>query len=195
MPIGIKSGWGQYFVITITGGHENQYHCRYRDIVVPMILTTDSYTVASFPGSCGGGGKRAWYTLFAHAQFPQEFCGFGTSQILRCNIILSMIILSSVTLVVRCPRLMKPCLWSWSQSICRLFAMFMTEKMLLWLPTGFGKSMCYETLPFVFDHKEQSSTSCSSAYCSVVLVVSPLVSLMIRKRRVQGSHLSPLSLS
>jgi len=32
---------------------------------VPMILTTDSYTVASFPGSCGGGGKRrAWYTLF-----------------------------------------------------------------------------------------------------------------------------------
>ena len=24
----------------------------------------------------------------------------------------------------------------------------------LWLPTGFGKSVCYETLPFVFDHKE-----------------------------------------
>ena len=23
----------------------------------------------------------------------------------------------------------------------------------LWLPTGFGKSMCYEVLPFVFDDK------------------------------------------
>ena len=131
MPIGIKSGWGQYFVITITGGHENQYHCRYRDIVVPMILTTDSYTVASFPGSCGGGGKRAWYTLFAHAQFPQEFCGFGTSQILRCNIILSMIILSSVTLVwdvhvwwsrvfeaeARASAGYLPCLW-WKRCFC-----------------------------------------------------------------------------
>ena len=66
----------------------------------------------------------------------------------------------------------------------------------LWLPKGFGKSVCYETLPFVFDHKERSSTSCSSTNCSAVLVVSPLVSLMIdqvesrRKRCVQGSHLS-----
>ena len=49
----------------------------------------------------------------------------------------------------------------------------------LWLPTGFGKSVCYETLPFVFDHKEQSSTSCSSANCSVILFVSLLVSSMI----------------
>ena len=23
----------------------------------------------------------------------------------------------------------------------------------LWLPTGFGKSVCYELLPFVMDHK------------------------------------------
>ena len=23
--------------------------------------------LALFPGSCGGGGKRAWYTLFVHA--------------------------------------------------------------------------------------------------------------------------------
>jgi len=31
--------------------------------------------VASFPGSsaCVGGEKKAWYTLFAHAQFPQDF--------------------------------------------------------------------------------------------------------------------------
>ena len=24
----------------------------------------------------------------------------------------------------------------------------------LWSPTGFGKSVCYETLPLVFNHKE-----------------------------------------
>ena len=54
--------------------------------------------------------------------------------------------------------------------------------------------------PLGFDHKERSSTSCSSANCSVALVVSPLVSSMIdqveslRKQHVQGSHLSlPLS--
>ena len=30
--------------------------------------------LASFPGLlCAGGEKRAWYTLFAHAQFPQDF--------------------------------------------------------------------------------------------------------------------------
>ena len=68
--------------------------------------------------------KRAWYALFAHAQFLQEFCGFGKSRILRYNIIPSTIILSSVT---QCPCSMKPCLWSWSQSSCRLFAMFMTQ--------------------------------------------------------------------
>ena len=27
--------------------------------------------------SCVGGEKRAWYTLFAHAQFSQDFCEFG----------------------------------------------------------------------------------------------------------------------
>jgi len=31
--------------------------------------------VASFPGSRGGGGLAGQYTLLAHAQFPQEFCG------------------------------------------------------------------------------------------------------------------------
>ena len=46
----------------------------------------------------------------------------------------------------------------------------------LWLPTGFGKSICYETLPFVFNckHSEDgASGGCSVADggCSVALVV------------------------
>ena len=42
------------------------------------------------------------------------------------------------------------------------------KDVLLWLSTGFGKSVGNEALPFVmfvFDHKERSSTSCSSANC------------------------------
>ena len=47
----------------------------------------------------------------------------------------------------------------------------------LWLPTGFGKSICYETLPFVFIYKHSDCRT--SGGCSIVLVVSPLVSLMV----------------
>ena len=45
----------------------------------------------------------------------------------------------------------------------------------LWLPTGFGKSICYEVLPFLFDYK----SSRAGPRNSTVLVVSPLVSLMV----------------
>ena len=63
----------------------------------------------------------------------------------------------------------------------------------LWLPTGFGKSICYETLPFVFDYKLERVSGTTSS--SVVLVVSPLVSLMadqvssLRKRGVKAAIL------
>ena len=46
----------------------------------------------------------------------------------------------------------------------------------VWLPTGFGKSLCFECLPFVFDMKLGRVTGTNR---SVVLVVSPLVSLMV----------------
>ena len=64
----------------------------------------------------------------------------------------------------------------------------------LWLPTGFGKSICYETLPFVFDFKLERVSGTASS--SVVIVVSPLVSLMadqvasLRKRGVKAAILS-----
>ena len=46
----------------------------------------------------------------------------------------------------------------------------------VWLPTGFGKSICYQTLPFVFDSKlGRVNSQCGS----VVLVVSPLIALMV----------------
>ena len=42
----------------------------------------------------------------------------------------------------------------------------------VWLPTGFGKTVCFEVLPFMFDMK-------LGRVDSLVVVVSPLVSLMV----------------
>ena len=62
------------------------------------------------------------------------------------------------------------------------------------LPTGFGKLICFECLPFVFDFRHNRTGS--SSVRTTVLVVSPLVSLMIdqveslRKRGVSAAILS-----
>jgi ATP-dependent DNA helicase RecQ len=55
-------------------------------------------------------------------------------------------------------------------------AVYDGKDVFLWLPTGFGKSICYTTLPFVFDFKLGRVDGDSH---SVVLVVSPLISLMV----------------
>ena len=49
------------------------------------------------------------------------------------------------------------------------------KEVFLGVLTGFGKSICYATLPFVFNYKH--SDSGTGGGCSVVLIVSPLVSL------------------
>ena len=46
----------------------------------------------------------------------------------------------------------------------------------VWLPTGYGKSLCYQALPFLMDFKKglvDTENRCA------VLVISPLVALMI----------------
>ena len=52
-----------------------------------------------------------------------------------------------------------------------------SKDVFLSLPTGFGKSVCYETLPFVCNYKHSDGRT--GGGCSVVLVMSPLVSLII----------------
>ncbi len=52
----------------------------------------------------------------------------------------------------------------------------------VWLPTGFGKSICYEVLPFMFDYRksrELSSEVAASSAPSLVVVISPLIALMV----------------
>ena len=45
------------------------------------------------------------------------------------------------------------------------------------LPTGFGKSICYQSLPFIFDHR--LGMVAEGRRQSAVLVVSPLIALMV----------------
>ena len=47
----------------------------------------------------------------------------------------------------------------------------------VWLPTGFGKSICYECLPFAFDSTLEHIQSADVK--SLVIVISPLRSLMV----------------
>ena len=50
----------------------------------------------------------------------------------------------------------------------------------VWLPTGFGKSLCFQALPFVFDCK-RSLVSADVESRSAVIVVAPLVALMVEQ--------------
>ena len=55
--------------------------------------------------------------------------------------------------------------------------LFYGNDVFLWLPTGYGKSVCYQALPFLFDVKLER-TALPPSEQSVCLVISPLLSLM-----------------
>ena len=46
----------------------------------------------------------------------------------------------------------------------------------MWLPTGYGKSLCYQALPFMIDSELGLVDTGKN---SVVLVISPLIALMV----------------
>ena len=56
-----------------------------------------------------------------------------------------------------------------------LLNLFAKRNVFAWLPTGYGKSICYQVLPFLL--------SSSSSAAGLVIVVSPLVSLMVEQTR------------
>ena len=77
------------------------------------------------------------------------------------------------------------------EQVTAIRAVYDQKDVFVWLPTGFGKLLCYETIPFIYDWKLRRVD-----YRSLVLVVSPLVALMIdqvkslRKRNVKAAIIS-----
>ena len=57
-------------------------------------------------------------------------------------------------------------------------ALYEGKDVFLWLPTGYGKSICYQILPFLFDFKLKCTALPPSKH-SVCVIVSPLISLMV----------------
>ena len=75
-------------------------------------------------------------------------------------------------------RIRKPGLTLKLQQLEAVRRIYEGKDVFLWLPTGFGKLVCYEVLPFVLDHKWGKVGGGKGSY-SAVLVISPLVSLMV----------------
>ena len=65
----------------------------------------------------------------------------------------------------------------------------------VWFPTGYGKSLCYQLLPFMFDFR-RGSTEAQDTHRCCVIVISPLLALMVdqvsslRSRGVSAAILS-----
>ena len=69
-------------------------------------------------------------------------------------------------------------------------AVYEGSDVFVWLPTGYGKSLCYQALPFLMDYKKglvDSGKSCG------VLVVSPLIALMVCLRKTSSIKPNPFA--
>ena len=133
-----------------------------------MICT--AYPLASFPGHSPR--RVAWYSLFAHARNIPGIYGIRkipniyrtlrpcTNRVCSFHVVdrqrwlffssssTSDLFAKSVSYAVskvgKAGIVLKP---EQLQAVRHMYDVF------LWLPTGFGKSICYEVLPFLFDCK------------------------------------------
>ena len=78
----------------------------------------------------------------------------------------------SATLLYALEQLGTPNISLKDEQTCSIRAAFSGKDVFVCLPTGFGKSLCYQVLPFMFDHKAGLLGR------NVVVVVSPLKALM-----------------
>ena len=72
-------------------------------------------------------------------------------------------------------------------------SMYSGQDVFVFLPTGFGKSICFQVLPFLFDHKLGLA---GSQKRSCIIVVSPLVALMVDQvRSLRGNGIEAVVIS
>ena len=76
---------------------------------------------------------------------------------------------------------------------CAIEAIYQGRDVFVCLPTGYGKSLCYQTLPFVMNYKRCQTVQEAREGDSAIIVISPLVALIkdqvsgLRKRGVKAS--------
>ena len=131
----------------------------------------------------------AWYSLFAHARNIPGF--YGIRKITNIYRTLSTYTnrICSFYVVDRQRRLSFAVCKAGKEGIVlepeQLQAVrhiYEARDVFLWLPTTFGKSICNEMLPFLLDCKLGKTES------SIVIVVSPLVSLIVDQVASLRSH-------
>ena len=132
--------------------------------------------------SCVGREKRAWYTVCAFS-VPPGFLGIRKLADIMPYTIPSIIVSLFVVLQLKMVQgfdevvtyalraVGKECIVLKTEQLEAIRHIYDGKDVFLWLPTGFGKSICYETLLFVFDYKLQRVSGTTSS--SVVLVISP----------------------
>jgi len=69
-------------------------------------------------------------------------------------------------------------------------AIYNHQDVFVWLPTGYGRSLCYQVLPFIMDYKHGTV---EMQRHGLVLVVSPLVArsivLICKHHKIYPAHL------
>ena len=72
----------------------------------------------------------------------------------------------------------------WQKQLEVLQSVYGGHDVFVWFPTGYGKSLCYQVLPYIFDDKLGLTKAAPSEH-SVVLVISPLVNAAYFLRYIQ----------
>ena len=72
----------------------------------------------------------------------------------------------------------------WQKQLEVLQSVYGGHDVFAWFPTGYGKSLCYQLLPYMFDVK-LGLTKAAPSESSVVLVISPLVNAAYFLRYIQ----------
>ena len=128
--------------------------------------------LASYPGSFEGAEKRAWSTLSAHAfnfLLLQDSVIFSFMFVLciRMMTLLPVSVMdysSGVDYALRC--LGSPEIRLKPEQITSIKGIYEGKDVFTWLPTGFGKSIFYQVLPFLFDVKLCQIYWTKQQYCS-----------------------------